>query len=362
MATAQEMFPTDLCRQLGIMGDKYGNKVSERGDEEWYRKKVYIYATALAQYSRIKWNTKSIAKFSVQNDAKYKWASPSTYPSYLATDHFGSKKVGLSSDPKWYDYVFKGDAQTTDAYWVDYANAYLGGGAFLNGFIQEETMCCETPDLANLAAWQDKDAQGDWRSHLMTRTQVGKENLAAVGCGDPTPIVIKGLHRVLDLKAQEHFSHAGLESKSFEEIRTIVDRGVLSTEDAFNVIAAAAPNLDATPKHKPKDEATIVDLLNTFVAMFALAQKQSGAGKSIVVNTGPIGCGNFGNNRIVVYVLQALAAAHVSLKDDEFALKFWGADAAEVSKAKELIDDIKNKKPTTLLDLVKKCVTAFQPL
>jgi hypothetical protein len=48
---------------------------------------------------------------------------------------------------------------------------------------------------------------------LMTRTPVSKDkNLAAIGCGDPTPIVIKGLHRVLNLNAQVNFSHAGLET------------------------------------------------------------------------------------------------------------------------------------------------------
>jgi Poly (ADP-ribose) glycohydrolase (PARG) len=170
---------------MGIMASKYANNVGERADNDWYRKKVYIYATALAQYSRIDWKTKSIAKFYVQDDPKYKWTPPSTYPSYLAKDLFRSKAVGLSFDWNWYDYVFEGDPQRTDAYWVDFANAYLGGGAFTNGFVQEETMCCETPDLANLAAWQDKDAQGSWRSHLMTRTPVSKEDLAGVGCGDP---------------------------------------------------------------------------------------------------------------------------------------------------------------------------------
>jgi hypothetical protein len=222
-------------------------------------------------------------------------------------------------------------------------------------------MCCETPDLANLAAWQDKDAHGDWNSHLVTRTPVSKEKVAAVGCGDPTPIVIKGLHRVLNLDAKLNFSHATFEDKSFEQIRTIVNKGVFpdSPSETFNVIAAAAPNLKTAPTHGAKDEATVVDLFNTFVAMFAWAQKQSAVGKSIVVNTGPIGCGDFGNDRVVVYVLQSLAAQHVSLKDDEFALKFWGADSVEVATARKLVQNITNKQPKTLLDLVKECVKAF---
>lgn len=360
--TGPEPFPTDLCRQIGIMAGKYENNVEERKDKDWYRKKVYIYATALAQYSRFASNTKSVAKFYVQDDSKYTWTSPSTYPSYLAKDFFDPKTVDLSFDSKWYDYFFDGDLKKTDAYWVDFANAYLGGGAFTSGFVQEETMCCETPDLANLAAWQDKDAQGTWRSHLMTRTPVsGKEDLAAVGCGDPTPILIKGLHRVLNLNAKDNFSHAGLEDKTFEEVRTIVNKGVFSGSawETFNLIAAAAPNLNTAPKHGPKDEATIVDLFNTFVAMFELAQKQSAGGKNIVVNTGPIGCGKFGNDDVVVYVLQALAAEHVSQNNDEFALKFWAVDTVHVPTVKKLVQEITNKHPKTLLDLVKECVKAF---
>lgn len=364
MTTGQEPFPTDLCRQIGIMAGKFENNVEERKDEDWYRKKVYIYATALAQYFRFDSKTKTSPKFYVQDDPKYIWASPSTYPNYLAKDPFDSRAVGLSFDSNWYDYVFDGHVQDTDAYWVDFANAYLGGGAFTNGFVQEETMCCETPDLANLAAWQDKDAHGDWRSHLMTRTPVSKEDLAAVGCGDPTPIVIKGLHRVLNLNAEANFKHAGLENKSFEEIRAIVNKGVFpgAAWETFNLIAAAAPNLNTAPKHGAKDEATVVDLFNTFVAMFALAQKQSAAGKKIVVNTGPIGCGNFGNDDVVVYVLQALAAEHVSLKDNEFALKFWAVDTKHVSTTNKLIEDITNKQPKSLLHLVKECVSAFSHL
>jgi hypothetical protein len=363
MTAGQEAFPTDLCRQIGIMAGKYENKVEERKDKDWYRKKVYIYATALAQYSRFDSETKTSPYVYVLEDSKYTWTSPSTYPHYLAVDPFGSKKVDLSFDSKWYDYVFRGDVKQTDVYWVDYAFHFLGGGAFTNGFLQEETMCCETPDLANLAAWQEKDAHGDWNSHLMTRrTSVNKEKVAAVGCGDPTPIMIKGLHRVLNLKAKDNFSHgATLEGKSFEEIRTIVNNGVFpgSASETFNVIAAAAPNLNTAPTHGAKDEATVVDLFNTFVAMFALAQKQSAGGKSIVVNTGPIGCGNFGNDRIVVYVLQALAAGLVSLKDKEIALKFWGAEPGEEDTTNKLVHYITNKGPKTLLDMVKECVKAF---
>jgi len=111
MTTGQEPFPTDLCRQIGIMAGKFENNVEERKDEDWYRKKVYIYATALAQYFRFDSKTKTSPKFYVQDDPKYIWASPSTYPNYLAKDSFDSRAVGLSFDSNWYDYVFDGHVQ-----------------------------------------------------------------------------------------------------------------------------------------------------------------------------------------------------------------------------------------------------------
>ncbi len=349
----QDPFPTDLCRQIGLMAGRYVSETKPpRNDPDWYRKKTYIYSTALAQFARNEWKKLATPKATFLNDArKYEWDSTKNppYPAYLASEKFERHTVNVSCNPNFYDYA---DPSGVVSYWIDFANAWLGGGAFTAGFVQEETMCCETPDLANFAAWQDKDSQGEWRSHLKTRLPPN----AAVGAGNPAPLLIAGAHRVLNLDSQHNF-HGGLESKTFAEVQAIVDKGVLGQAQTFNVLAAAAPDLTANPKHEPTDEATLVDLFNTFVAMFALARQQAG-GKPIVVNSGPMGCGAFGNSVQVVFLLQALAAEHVG----DCTLKYWAAGQVTTDQVKSDIKTFKDKyfaQGGTLLALLKACREYF---
>ncbi len=97
--------------------------------------------------------------------------------------------------------------------------------------------------------------------------------------------------------------------------------------------------------------------------MFAFGPEAVGGGKSIVVNTGPIGCGAFSNDDIVVYVLQALAAGTRFVKRRRIRAEILGRRYRARGRGDQnLVKDIKNARPKTLLDLVKECVKAFSHL
>ena len=183
------------------------------------------------------------------------------------------------------------DPETTQ-FWVDFANKTLGGGVVGNGFVQEETMFLETPELANAPYRHRPPSAGR----------------AATACceGSPTPWIFRGANRVMNMD-----SGLGDIVDPANKIQRWMKISVqelnhadhpLHQAELINVLSMAAPLL---PKYGPKAELTTVkDLFNTFVAGFSLAES-AGHGQPIRVHTGPIGAGVFNNDPVVVYVLHA---------------------------------------------------------
>jgi len=232
-----------------------------------------------------------------------------------------------------YDYRGTSDGK----FWVDFANSTLGGGVFTDGFLQEETMFLETPELANAAA-QTKP--------LVTRTG-GSGPLN----GSPTPLIFLGANRVMAIvpelavaatkgdRTTEHW-------RTFSVAELIKDDVPLDKSQKINVLSMAAPNLHLkTPHDQWKDQATmevLEDLFNTFYAGFTMAKKAYPS-SPILINTGPIGAGGFTNNKVVVNVMQQLAAIVVSQQTgpNVVNLKFWGYGDAGQPANKEAEDAVK---------------------
>ncbi|MFT4553706.1 MAG: hypothetical protein ACI9S8_002347 [Chlamydiales bacterium] len=210
----------------------------------------------------------------------------------------------------YYDYVPTSD--NTEDVWVNFANQYLGGGALGRGFVQEEVMASEMPEFAAfLAANQKNIGGGEHTCKFQTRT--GADTASR---GNPTPLLMEGLHRVQAIRA---YGHQGLDKLNMSDPTQIRK---LDSPQTVNVLAIAAPKIykkkRGTQTFKSKTELksegtsrdVTQDLFNTAYAGFKLAKSRSSAkGKATcTIHTGAWGSGDFGNNLVAVILAQTLAA------------------------------------------------------
>ena len=264
----------------------------------------------------------------------YKLTDPGMYaisskgpkePSYFS-DTFKNYNTApvMTTTERYYDYNPKVPAGNKAQFWVDFANEKLGGGVFGNGFVQEEVMFLETPELANAAA---QPATG--RPPLHTRT--GNNPYSGPLEGDPTPLIFVGANRVMDID-QAILNGTGTqgnepwETAQFPGTFKSADRALPSgpiKPAQINVLAMAAPDVSKTTSSKAAPD-IVKDLFNTFVAGFSLARSDVHKGETVLINTGPIGAGAFKNSPVVVNVMQQLAA-----KQEDVNLKFWSYKTAD---------------------------------
>ncbi|MFO1460257.1 MAG: hypothetical protein U1G08_12695 [Verrucomicrobiota bacterium] len=287
------------------------------------KKYMVLHDEALLHYEHLKLTpTNDLRVLSKTSDFVLK---PGTHPAYFDQPFEKQKIKRIEHFKEYYDYAPDPDPKVT-AFWVDFANLDLGGGVFTHGFVQEEIMCCEVPELANASALS---------SSLHTRYP-GREVLA----GSPTPIVLMGVHRVV-----EFFSDRPGHPYGTEEFRALdINRPKdylrrLDPAVQFNVLAMAAPHLSESTPEQQFGRDTLHDLFNTFVAGFTLADDAAKSEKRYAtINTGKIGSGDFKNNPNVVYVLQGLAAEFVGVN-----LRFWGYEDAEAKRAEHYYDAIRRQ-------------------
>jgi len=310
------------------------NKISELlkptapNDKEIDARKALLLNLALVNYEHLlkKYTSDMTAYRLTDTDASvYK-----TKKGHMPPDYFDMTTLKDLSPPAtsgdyagitYYNYKQPLLAPNAAQFWVDFANMKLGGGVFDTGFLQEETMFLETPELANAATQS---------SSLATRT-VGRGPLN----GNPTPLIFMGANRVMDIKPVLSQKPNKDDPPDKEYWRTysiakLIENDVpLTKEEPINVLSMAAPYLP--PNSGPVDQTTpavVDDLFNTFDAGFTLTVDVSQAefpGKQpILINTGPIGAGGFHNNKAVVDVMQQLAAIVVSQQTGtQVNLKFW---------------------------------------
>ena len=117
------------------------------------------------------------------------YAFTTSPPRYFGTK-FKNRSIDVNVYAGPYDYTKASPTQ----YWVDFANHILGGGVFGTGFLQEETMFLETPELANAAAQFAVTGQP-----LTTRT--GTKDTGPLK-GSPTPLIFEGANVVMDIDSK----------------------------------------------------------------------------------------------------------------------------------------------------------------
>jgi hypothetical protein len=211
-----------------------------------------------------------------------------------------------------YDYAKPG------ATWVDFAAINLGGGAFHDGFAQEETMTLEMPELANVVA-----GGGNF-----TRTNTCDPKAKTDGplkCS-PTPLFIGPVHRTIEISPDLNGDtwKTTPPSRLFSYIKPL-DKNV-----ELNVLAVAVANLANSPGKENAID-TLDDLFDTFVAAFTVAKDN----KVDTVNTGAIGTGVFKNSTQVVYAMQKLAAMQVGIN-----LRYYGLKSSDKQQWDPTVDKI----------------------
>ncbi|MFO0888413.1 MAG: hypothetical protein U0790_04610 [Isosphaeraceae bacterium] len=274
------------------------------------------------------------------SELSYSVFDPDTYHFRLSTattpDYFKGQFKDLdtktTATDALYNYVkADGHPSLRNEYWVDFSNAHLGGGVFGNGFAQEEVMFLQTPELANAAAYglKPRVANGS-----VSESDVGKPFQ-----GSPQPYIFFDVRKTMTIDILNPKLTKKSPGDNYANA-TVDDLKQLSSLDnptlKYHVIAMAAPDL-RNSSYAKTDPSVLADAFNTYVAGFTLARDNAAAAHvtgPIVINTGKIGAGAFGNSIVAAYVLQVLAARQVGNVD----LKFWYFDKSKPTENINTLD------------------------
>lgn len=315
-------FPGPLQEQIDAL-----KKAGEADKESIPWKKYTLLSRALNHYENDLKLSYAMTLAELKDKDAFRLEKTHT-PDYFTKPFKNNTSVKSEHTPDFYNYSTEGKGFEA---WVDFANADLGGGVFGNGFVQEEVMCCEMPELANAAAVFKKEKLS------IRYPDTGKGVLA----GSPSPWIFMRVNRVMEVTAYGNDPSA--KHTLAEKTADLIDddhtlpykngKGNMVKPAVVNILAIAAPHLE---KPDPKVQAaleTVKDLFNTCVAGFTVTSEAGG--KDVLIHTGALGTGDFHNSRCVVYVLQRLAANQVGVN-----LKFWGYTDADVKKFDPIYEDI----------------------
>lgn len=262
-----------------------------------------------------------------------------------------------------------------NAYTLDFANQYLGGGALGNGFVQEELMCTEFPELANYIA-ANIQAKGRYRGRCQALTRYRGEGMKlahGVKEGSPSPVIFKNLQRVQEVKGvygrnlysvnpsdlkADHI-HLLPQAQKANILAVAAAKLNESFPDAIRKKLAMNESLTAEQKQKVLEIQTSVDAIedyyNTFFAGISLADDSTDG--DTIIHSGKLGCGVFGNNTRVCLVLQMIAAQEADVELHLFGIsqkeqKQAEADFTAVMDEAKKLRDIKT--PEALFKVVSK--------
>ncbi|MFU8891769.1 MAG: hypothetical protein ACNA76_09020 [Anaerosomatales bacterium] len=248
----------------------------------------------------------------------------------------------LEVRPGVYDYEPVADLPGAAEWYVNFADPELffgyGGGLFA----QDELQCAEHPVLGAL------------REALLAE---GRAARTAEG-GRPTPVLVAGAERRCVIATDSDAARgrpAGLYGTQFASASADAVRSATTRIDpptASNIIAIAAPAYGAGRYQSE----TIRKVLETACTGFraAVAESASLAGEApVVVHTGFWGCGAFGGNRVLMTMLQLLAAEAAGV--DRLVFHTVRADGrAPVEEAQLRIRDALGHSPLGIEEAVER--------
>jgi hypothetical protein len=298
-ASAPLNFPVPLNKEIAHL------KTLNRKANPWAPNKVHLLQDlALTHFNQLKLKATGVANGldPAKNGFVLK-KGKNGLPAYFTRPYNDSPGTTITWTPSYYDYR---DAKSPNdnVFWVDFANASLGGGVFSTGFAQEEVMTLETPELANAAA------TGAFKIRIPNvagTSPTGPED------GSPQPWIFHHYNHVMLIDGPTVEKQGGISKVTIDKLNKDV---TLTAAHPVNILAIAAPKI---VKSAQDTLSVLDDLFNTCVAGFTLAKRSTPAGERTLINTGRFGAGFFNNGIKIVFVIQELAARYVGVN-----LKFWG--------------------------------------
>lgn len=204
----------------------------------------------------------------------------------------------LESRPGIFDYAPASNLPGAVEWHVNFADPRLFCGYGTSLFAQDEMMVAEHPALGAI-----REALRDGGYPAVTEDDSG-----------PTPVLITGARRcchvATDANAEEGRPR-GLYGNEFgmataDAVKRATTR--LDPPTITNIIALAAPAYGVGKYTREDVEHILVTAYTGFCAAVAESERLAGAEAPVAVHTGYWGCGVFGGNRVLMTVLQLLAA------------------------------------------------------
>lgn len=225
--------------------------------------------------------------------------------------------------PDFYDYEPFLPAEQAKQWHVNFADPVLFAVYHSGFFAQDEMQVAEHPALGSLA-----DA--------LSATDLPR---VTVEDGMPTPVLISGVERRCRIATEPNRLKQrpdGLYGYRFSEASpetVMMATTTVEPPTITNLIAMAAPN-GGSGRYSAAD---IAYVLSTAFTSFQAAGEESGSGVKTVVHSGFWGCGAFGGNRLMMTMLQAIAASMAGIDH----LVLHAADetgAATVQESLEMLE------------------------
>jgi len=227
----------------------------------------------------------------------------------------------------FYDYAPSLDPGEGIEWHVNFADPHLFVAYASSLFAQDEMQAAEHPAL------------GAMRQALVA------DGLAAVTVerGEPTPVLVMGAERRCRVATDPDAAEgrpAGLYGNAFARADGDVVRRATTPIDpptVTNLIAMAAPPGGYGRYGADEIESVLTTAFTGFRAAVLESHRERGRATSVAVHTGYWGCGAFGGNRVLMALLQVLAAGSAGL--DQLVFHVGGPGGREpLEEALRLID------------------------
>ena len=206
--------------------------------------------------------------------------------------------VLLESRPGFFDYLPADNLPGAVEWYVNFADPRLFCGYGTSLFAQDEMMVAEHPALGAI-----REALRSGGYPALTEDDTG-----------PTPVLVTGVARRARIATEvnaEEGRPRGLYGNEFGMATADVIRRATTRLDppaTHNVIAIAAPAYGVGHYTRETIERILVTAYTGFRAAVAESGRLAGTNAPASVHTGYWGCGAFGGNRVLMTVLQLVAA------------------------------------------------------